>query len=81
MNNTRTEIYQSLDNAMHISYIALQTCGFLCTFFGLPGHLFQILIFTNKTNRKESKPLYFTAIAICEFIFLLGLYKFDYFIE
>jgi hypothetical protein len=74
MNNTTTEIYSNLDNAMHISYIAWRTCGFLCTLFGVPGHIFLILITTNKTNRKEPTSLYFTAIGICELIFLLGLY-------
>ncbi len=81
MNNTTTEIYQNLDNQMHASYIAWRTCGFLCTLFGLPGHLFQILIMSNKTNRKEPKSLYFIAIATVELIFLFGLYKFNYFIE
>jgi hypothetical protein len=79
MNNTTTDIYPNLDNAIRISYIAWRTCGFLCTLFGIPGHLFQILIMTNKTNRKEPTSLYFTAIAIVELIFLFGLYKFEFF--
>jgi hypothetical protein len=79
MNNTTVEIYPNLDNALHISYIAWRTCGFLCILFGVPGNLFHLLITTNKTNRKEPTSLYFTAIAICELIFLFGLYEFEYF--
>ncbi len=74
MNNTTTEIYSNLDNAVHISYIAWRLCGFLCTLFGIPGHIFHILITTNTVNRKVPLSLYFTAIAICELIFLVGLY-------
>ncbi|CAF4747465.1 unnamed protein product [Rotaria sp. Silwood1] len=62
------------NNALLISYIIWCTCGFLCTLFGIPGHLFQILIMSNKTNRKETTPLHFIAIAICELIFLFGVF-------
>jgi hypothetical protein len=74
MNNTTTDNYSSLDHAMHVSYIAWRICGILCTLFGIPGHICSILITTNKTNRKEPTSIYFTAIAICELIFLFGLY-------
>ena len=40
MNNTTTEIYSNLDNAVHISDIAWRFCVFLCTLFGKPGHFF-----------------------------------------
>jgi hypothetical protein len=81
MNNTTAETYWNLDNAVHISNIAWRFCVFLCTLFGIPGHFFQILIMTNKSNRKIPTSLYFTAIAICEIIFLLGLYKSQFFIN
>jgi hypothetical protein len=74
MNNTTTESQSNLDHAMHVSYIAWRICGILCTLFGVPGHIFLILITTNKTHRKEPTSLYFTGIAICELIFLFGLY-------
>lgn len=70
------ESYPNLDNAVAISFIAWRSCGILCTLFGIPGHLFLIIITTNKTNRKQPTSLYFSAIAICEIIFLLGSYKF-----
>ncbi|CAF3107426.1 unnamed protein product [Rotaria sp. Silwood2] len=76
MNNTGIDTRSNswnYNDALNISYIIWYTCGFLCTMFGIPGHLFQILIMSNKANRKESISLYFIATAICELIFLVGL--------
>ncbi|CAF3475823.1 unnamed protein product [Rotaria sp. Silwood1] len=77
MNNASIEICSSkliYNNTLHISYIIWHICGFLCTMIGTPGHLFQILIMSNQTNRKESTSLYHIAIAICELIFLFGVF-------
>ncbi|CAF1022064.1 unnamed protein product [Rotaria sordida] len=77
MLNTSIEICTNIlnyNNTLHISYIVWHTCGLLCTIFGIPGHLFQILIMLNKTNRKQSISLYFLAIAIFELIFLVGIF-------
>jgi hypothetical protein len=80
MNNTTTEIFQNnSNNALYISYIVWRSCGLICAILGIPGHLFHILIMSNRTNRKETTSLYFTSIATCELFFLLGLYIFDYF--
>ncbi|CAF1028039.1 unnamed protein product [Rotaria sordida] len=76
MLNTSIEICSNILNyntTLHISYIVWHTCGLLCTMFGIPGHLFQILIMLNKTNRKQSISLYVIAIAIFELIFLVDL--------
>ncbi|CAF1306233.1 unnamed protein product [Adineta steineri] len=76
MNNTALEICPSIlhyHNAVHISYIVWRSCGLLCIIFGIPGHLFSIIILSNKNNRKEPTSLYFLAIACCELIFLLGI--------
>ncbi|CAF1169508.1 unnamed protein product [Rotaria sordida] len=77
MLNTSIEICSNILNyntTLHISYIVWHTCGLLCTMFGIPGHLFQILIMLNKTNRKESTSLYVIAIAIFELIFLVDIF-------
>jgi hypothetical protein len=76
INNTTIEIDSSTsnsNNAVQISYIVWRSCGLICILFGIPGNLFHILMISNKTYRKEPASLYFTAIAICELIFLLGL--------
>ena len=75
MNNTTTENFQNYyDHAVYISTIIWRSCALLCTIIGIPGHIFHFLIMLNKTNRKEPISLYFISIAICEFIFSLGLY-------
>lgn len=71
MNNTTT----GFDNAIFISYTTWRVSVLICVLFGVPGHLFHILITLNPKNRKEATSLYFTAIAICELIYLFGLYK------
>ncbi|CAF2063515.1 unnamed protein product [Rotaria magnacalcarata] len=77
MNNTSIEICSDgwdYDNASHNSHIIWSICGFVFITFGIPGHLFQILIMSNKTNRKEPTSLYWIAIAICEITFLAGMF-------
>ncbi|CAF3576103.1 unnamed protein product [Rotaria sp. Silwood1] len=76
MNNTSIDTRCNswdYDNVLHISYNIWRACGFLCAMFGIPGHLFQIVIMSNQTNRKESMSLYFISIGICELIFLFGI--------
>ncbi|CAF1047661.1 unnamed protein product [Adineta steineri] len=80
MNSTALEICPSIlhyHNAVHISYIVWRSCGLLCIIFGIPGHLFSIIILSNKKNRKEPTSLYFLAIACCELIFLLASMSID----
>ncbi|CAF2063513.1 unnamed protein product [Rotaria magnacalcarata] len=77
MNNTKIEIcFNNWDykNASRVSHIIWSVCGFLFTMLGIPGNIFVILIMSNKTNRKGSTSLYWTAIAICEIIFLTGVF-------
>ena len=64
------------NNALYISYNIWRLGGFLCALFGISGHCFHIFILLKKKNRKETTSIYFIAIAIFEFIFLFGLYKF-----
>jgi len=75
MNNTTIEICRTTlnyNNAVHISYIIWRVCGLVFTMFGIPGHLFMILIMLNKVNRKQPTSLYYIAIAISELLFLFG---------
>ena len=75
-NNTSLEICtnnSSYDQSVHISNIIWRVSGLLCILIGIPGHIFQIIIFSNNTQRKEPTSLYLLAIAICELIFLIGL--------
>ncbi|CAF3028301.1 unnamed protein product [Rotaria socialis] len=77
MNNTSIEICSDSSdygNASHNSHIIWSICGFVFIMFGIPGNLFQILLMSNKTNRKEPTSLYWIAIAICEIIFLAGMF-------
>jgi hypothetical protein len=78
-NNTTTEIcitnFQP-DKFVQITNIIWQVSGLFSVIIGIPGHLLQIILLSNKTSRKEPTSLYFIAIAICELVFLLGLYKF-----
>ena len=76
-NNTTSEICNNKFNddlSLRISNIIWQVFGLISIMIGIPGHLFQIILLSNKTNRKEPTSLYFIAIAICELVFLLGLY-------
>lgn len=76
MNNTRIEICLNTwkhDDAFKLSTIVWCVCGFVFMLFGIPGHIFQILLMSNKTNRKEPTSIYYIAIAACELIFLCGL--------
>jgi hypothetical protein len=63
--------------ALHISTTVWFVCGFIGIIVGIPGHIFQIIISSHKTIRKEPTSLYLVAIAICELIFLIGLYEFS----
>jgi hypothetical protein len=78
-NNTTTEIcitnFQP-DKFVQITNIIWQVSGLFSVIIGIPGHLLQIILLSNKTSRKEPTSLYFIATAICELVFLLGLYKF-----
>ncbi len=85
MNNDNTTLEicvnnSSHDKSLHISYVIWHVSGFIGIIIGIPGHIFQIIILSRKANiQKEPTSLYFIAIAICELIFLLGLYKFHIF--
>ena len=76
-NNTSTTICPNMANYDTVLYVTMtiwHSFALLCTLFGVPGHAFQILIMFNRKNRKEPTSLYYVAIALCETIFLLGLY-------
>ncbi len=78
-NNTTLEVCVgnfSYHKSLHISNIVWHVSGLIGVIFGMPGHIFQIIISSNKANRKEPTSFYFISIAICELIFLLGLYRF-----
>ncbi len=78
-NNTTLEVCVgnfSYHKSLHISNIVWHVAGLIGVIVGIPGHIFQIITLSNKANRKEPMSLYFIAIAICELIFLLGLYEF-----
>ena len=78
-NNTITEICilnSRSDQLVQITSIIWQIFGLLSVIFGIPGHVLQIILLSsNKTCRKEPTSLYYIAIAICEIVFLLGLYS------
>jgi F0F1-type ATP synthase membrane subunit c/vacuolar-type H+-ATPase subunit K len=77
-NNTLLEICVNsinYDKSLYISRIIWYVCGFIGVIVGIPGHIFQIIISSNKTNRKQLTSIYFISIAICELVFLLGLYE------
>ncbi len=77
-NNTTTEICITnfhTDKFVQITSTIWQVSGLFSVIIGIPGHLL-IIILSNKTIRKEPTSLYFIATAICELVFLLGLYKF-----
>jgi hypothetical protein len=81
MVNNNTTVESCIDNfsydkALRISTFVWYVSGFIGIVIGIPGHIFQIIILSNKTSRKEPTSLYFMAIATCELIFLIGLYEF-----
>jgi hypothetical protein len=78
-NNTTFEICvdnSTYDTSLHISTIIWQVSGLISVIIGIPGHIIQIIILSNKSNRTEPTSLYFLAMPICELVFLLGLYEF-----
>ena len=78
-NNTTSEVCNntlSYDKLLHISSIIWRVSGLLSVIIGVPGHLLQISFSLTKTSRKDPTTLYWIAIAICELVFLLGLYGF-----
>ncbi|UJR38031.1 hypothetical protein I4U23_030713 [Adineta vaga] len=62
------------DNALHVNNTIWHIFGFLAVVIGIPGHILQIILSLNKTNRKVPTAMYFIAIAIFETIFLLALF-------
>jgi len=77
-NNTTLEICvnnSGYDKSLYTSDIVWHVSGFIGIIVGIPGHILQIIILSNKINKKEPTSLYFIAIAVCELIFLLGLYE------
>lgn len=64
------------DTLLHISSIVWHVVGFIGVIIGIPGHIFKIIISSNKTSLKDPTSLYFIATAIVELIFLIGLYEF-----
>lgn len=80
-NNTISEICInniSYDRYLHVSNTIWHTIGLIGIVIGIPGHIFQIILLSNKNNRKDPTLLYFIAIAICELIFLISLYDVFY---
>jgi hypothetical protein len=78
-NETALEICDhnlTYDKFLHISTIVWHVFGFIGIIIGIPGHILQIIVSCNKTSLKEPTTLYFIAIAICELVFLIGLYEF-----
>jgi len=78
-NDTALEICAdnlTYDKCLHISTIIWHVFGFIGIIIGIPGNILQIIISSNKTSLKEPTTLYFIAIAICELVFLIGLYEF-----
>ena len=47
----------------------------VCVLLGTPGHIIVVTVMLNPRNRKQPICLYFTTIAIFEFIFLISMYK------
>ncbi len=66
----------SYDKFLHISTIVWHVFGFIGIIFGIPGHISLIIIFSNKSSLKDPTVLYLITIAICELVFLIGLYQF-----
>jgi len=47
----------------------------LCVLLGMPGHIIVVTIMLNPRNRRQPVCLYFTTIAIFEFIYLISMWK------
>lgn len=62
------------DPALRLSSFTWHCFGLLAVVFGVPGHILQIILFSKKNNQKDATSLYFIAIAICELVFLAGLF-------
>jgi len=69
------------DKVLHISSIVWHVFGFIGIIIGIPGNILQIIISSNKTSLKDPTALYLIAIAICELVFLIGLYELHMFAE
>ena len=77
-NNTPTDlcfINVTYDQALSVTKTVWHLFGIFAVIIGIPGHILQIIILSNKNHRKDPTSLYFVAIACFEIIFLLGLYK------
>jgi hypothetical protein len=83
-NDTALEICAdnlTYDQFLHISTIVWHVFGFIGIIIGIPGNILLIIILSNKTSLKEPTMLYFIAVAICELVFLIGLYEFYMFAQ
>jgi hypothetical protein len=79
-NNTTFDICVdnlTYDTSLHVSTVIWRVSGLISVIIGIPGHIIQILLLSNKSNRREPAWLYFLVIPICELVFLLGLYEFQ----
>ena len=78
MNNTTIVedcvVGSEYDQLLYLSNIIWRISGLLSVIFGVPGHCFEIILSSVRTNRQEPTSLYYIAIAICELTFLLGLF-------
>jgi len=45
----------------------------LCVLLGMPGHIIIIIVMLNRKHRRQPICLYFTTIAIFEFIYLISM--------
>ena len=63
------------DSLVNLSRIIWRICGLSNVLIGVPGHCLLIVLLSRKSTQKEPIQLYSIAIAICELIFLLGLYR------
>jgi hypothetical protein len=46
--------------------------AFICVLLGMPGHMIIIAIMLSRRHRRQPVCLYFTTIAIFEFIYLIS---------
>jgi len=51
----------------------------LCVLLGMPGHIIIIIVMLNRKHRRQPICLYFTTIAIFEFIYLISMYESNYY--
>jgi hypothetical protein len=78
-NDTALEICAhnlTYDKFLHISTTVWHVFGFIGIIIGIPGQILRIVVSSHKTSLKEPTTLYIIAIAICELVFLIGLYQF-----